>query len=59
MVQRMEEGMNDKVVGVWDKEQLMDALVFALFVAGGTFITSIGYKYMSAWLAETNWFGGS
>lgn len=52
----MPEVEEEKVFGVWTKEEFFDDLVFGLFAMLVGFLTGFFYKFVSRWLAGHKWF---
>ena len=53
-----EENGEDLIFGLWTKEDFADDIVFCLFAALIGFLTGVGYKMLSKWLAKHKWFEG-
>jgi len=51
-----EEEEEEKIFGVWTKEEFFDDLVFGLFAMLVGFLTGFFYKFVSRWLAGHKWF---
>lgn len=54
----MAEEEGDLIFGIWTKEDFVDDIVFCLFAALVGFLTGVGYKMLSKWLAKHKWFEG-
>lgn len=54
----MPEEAEEKIFGVWTKEEFTDDLVFGLFAMLVGFLTAFSYKFVSRWLAGHKWFEG-
>lgn len=44
------------IFGIWTKEEFVDDIVFGIFTALIGFITGVGYKMLSKYLAKHKWF---
>ena len=46
----------EKILGVWTKEQFMDDIFFGLFTMAIGFVMGFVSKFVSRWLAQHKWF---
>jgi len=51
-----EEEEEEKILGVWTKEQFMDDIFFGLFTMAIGFVMGFVSKFVSRWLAQHKWF---
>jgi len=51
-----EEEEEEKILGVWTKEEFMDDIVFGLFTMVIGFVMGFVSKFVSRWLKQHKWF---
>jgi len=51
-----EEEEEEKILGVWTKEEFMDDIVFGLFTMVLGFLMGFISKFASRWLKQHKWF---